>query len=193
MVGVKRNLKTLNFTESFEFLLQVGVSQSFWDALDENVVALKFLLVGSEQLLVELEGSALLALDLEVSHGLAGFVESYGVLDADDGRVEWGGDVLLDLWLGLEENAGFLLEGDGDSLRVGLISWKVVQVDKVLLLVSSGVLHLSLFLFLEYERKECVCFLFFKLLILPIRPLIKTIIIEQIRQKSIRVNGRETK
>jgi hypothetical protein len=124
----------------------------------------KLLLVGSEQLFVELQGSALLTLDLEVSHGVAGFVESDWVLDADDGRVEWGGDVLLDLGLGVEEDVGSLLESDGDSLGVGLLSWEVVQVDQVLLLVSSGVLHLSLFLFLEYERKECVCFLFLKII-----------------------------
>lgn len=68
----------------------------------------------------------MLALDLEVLHGLASLVESLWVLDADDGSVEWGGDVLLDLGLGLKKDVSLILEGDGDSLRVGLISWKVV-------------------------------------------------------------------
>jgi hypothetical protein len=116
VVGVKRNFETLNFSESFKFLLQVGVRKILWDALDEDVVGLNLLPVGSEQLLVKLEGSALLALDLEVFHGLAGFVESDWVFDADNSREEWGGEVLLDLWLGLEEDAGLILEGDGDSL-----------------------------------------------------------------------------
>mgnify|MGYP007004380745 CR=1 FL=1 len=126
MVLVKRNFETLNFTEGLVFLLKVGMLEVLWHVLDEHVVGKDLLLVGSEQLLVELEGSALLSLDLEVSHGLAGFVESDWVLDADDSGVEWGGDVLLDLGLGLKKDVSLILEGDGDSLRVGLISWKVV-------------------------------------------------------------------
>lgn len=84
----------------------------------------------------------MLALDLEVLHGLASLVESLWVLDADDGSVEWGGDVLLDLWLLVKNDVGFFLKSDGDLSRIDLISWKVVEIDKVLLLVSSGVLHL---------------------------------------------------
>ena len=114
MVGVERNLETLNFSESLKFLLEVRVLKVLWHALDENVVGEKLLLVGSEQLLVELKASALLSLDLEVSHGFACLVEGNWVLDADDSRVEWGSNVLLDLWLGIEENVGSLLEGDGD-------------------------------------------------------------------------------
>jgi hypothetical protein len=105
-------------------------------------VGLDLLLVGSEELLVELEGSALLALDLEVLHALNGLVEGDWVLDADDGGVDWGRDVLLDLWLGVKKDVGFFLDSDGDLSGIGLISWKVVEIDKVLLLVSSGVLHL---------------------------------------------------
>jgi hypothetical protein len=158
VIRVKGNLKTLDLTEGLELLLEVVMLEVLWDALDEDVVGQELLLVGSEELLVELKSSALLALDLEISHGLAGLVEGDWVLDADDSRVEWGGDVLLDLWLGVKEDVGFLLEGDGDLSRVGLISWKIIEIDKVLLLVSGWVLHL--FLFLEYE-KECVCFFVF--------------------------------
>ena len=85
-----------------------------WNALDEHIVGEELLFVGSEQLLIELKGSALLSLDLEVLHGLTGLVEGNWVLDADDSRVEWGSDVLLDLWLGVEEDVGSLLESDGD-------------------------------------------------------------------------------
>jgi hypothetical protein len=114
VIRVKGNLKTFDLTETLILLLEVGMLEVLWHALDENVVGQELLLVGSEELLVELEGSALLALDLEISHGLAGSVEGDWVLDADDGRVEWGGDVLLDLWLGFKEDVGSLLEGDGD-------------------------------------------------------------------------------
>ena len=160
VVRVERNLKTLDLTKTLEFLLEVGVLEVLWHGSHEHVVGLELLFVGSEQLLVELEGSALLAFDLEVLHGFAGFVESDWVLDADDSRVEWGGDVLLDLWLLVKKNVGFFLEGDGDLSGVGLVSWKVVEIDEVLLLVSGGVLHFYLFLFWVKERKECVCFLF---------------------------------
>jgi hypothetical protein len=116
VVGVERNFETLNFSESFIFLLKIRMGELLWNALDENVVGEKLLFVGSEQLLVELKGSALLALDIEVSHEFAGFVKSDWVLNADDSRVEWGGDVLLDLRLGVQKDVGSLLEGDGDSL-----------------------------------------------------------------------------
>jgi len=114
VVGVERNLKTLNFSESFEFLLKIGMLEVLGDALDEHTVGMKFFLVASEQLSVELEGSALLALDIEVSHGLDGLVELDGVLDHDDGGVEWSGDVLSDLWLNVKHDSSLLLESDGD-------------------------------------------------------------------------------
>ena len=140
------------------------MSEFLWHASHEDVVGEELLFVGSEQLLVELEGSALLAFDLEVLHGLACLVEGNWVLDADDSRVEWSGNVLLNLWLGVKKNVGFFLESDGDLSRIGLISWKVVEIDEVLLLVSGGVLHFYLFLFWVKERKECVCFFFFKII-----------------------------
>jgi len=90
------------------------------DTLDEYTMGVKLLLVASEQLSIELEGSALLALDIEVSHRLNGLVELDGVLDHDDGRIEWSGDVLSDLWLDVKHDSGLLLEGNGDFPRVGL-------------------------------------------------------------------------
>jgi hypothetical protein len=114
VVRVERNLKTLDLTETLEFLLEVGMLEVLWHGSHEHVVGLELLFVGSEQLLVELEGSALLAFDLEVLHGLAGFVESDWVLDADDSRVERSGDVFPDLWLFVKGDSGLLLESDGN-------------------------------------------------------------------------------
>lgn len=53
--------------------------------LDEDVVVQQLVLVATEELLVEWKGAALLALDLEVFHLLAGLVELLGVFDADHG------------------------------------------------------------------------------------------------------------
>ena len=145
MVRVERNLKRLDLTKTLVFLLEVHMLEVLWDVLDEHVMRLNFFLVGSEQLLVELKASALSSFDLEELHGLDSLVEHDWVLDADDSRVECGGDVLLDLWLLVKKNVGFFLEGDGDLSGIGLVSWKVVEIDEVLLLVSGGVLHFYLF------------------------------------------------
>ena len=134
MIRVKGDLKTLDLSETLEFLLEVSMSEVLWHTSHEDVVGEELLFVGSEQLLVELEGSALLSFDLEVLHGLAGFVESDWVLDADDSRVEWSGDVLLDLWLLVKKNVGLFLEGDGDLSGIGLVSLVngAVTIGKVL-------------------------------------------------------------
>ena len=168
MVRVERNLKTLDLTETLELLLEVNVLEVLWHISHEHVVGEELLFVGSEQLLVELEGSALLSFNLEVLHGLACFVESDWVLDADDSRVEWGSDVLLDLGFLVKKDVGFFLEGDGDLSGISLVSWKVVEIDEVLLLVSSGVLHLNLFFVFDKRTKRVCLFFVLKIINQPI-------------------------
>jgi hypothetical protein len=142
MVRIERHLKTLDLSESLEFLLEVRMLEVLWHGLDEDIVGKELLLVGSEELLVKLEGSALLSFDLEVLHGLASLVEGDWVLDAHNGGVEWVGDVLLDLGLLVKKDVGLFLKSDGDLSGIGLISWEIVQVDEVLLLFTGWIVHL---------------------------------------------------
>jgi hypothetical protein len=100
--------------------------------LAEDVMVLELLLVATKELLVEWKGTALLAIDLEVSHLLAGVVELFGVLDADHGGTELSGDVSLDLGLRVKDDSGFVLEDDGNLVASDVVSWQVVEVDKLL-------------------------------------------------------------
>ena len=70
----------------------------FLGNLDEDVVVRQLVLVGTEELLVEWEGTALFVTDLEISHLLTGIVELFSVFDTDHGGAEWSGEVSLDLW-----------------------------------------------------------------------------------------------
>ena len=58
-------------------------------------------------------------------------LELLGVLYADHGGVEWSGDVPLDLGLGVEDDSGFLLEGDCNLVAADLVLGKIVQVDEL--------------------------------------------------------------
>ena len=102
---------------------------------NKDIVGHQFLLVGTKQLLVKLEASAWLALDLEVLHLLAGQMEVGGVLDAHDRGEEGPSDVLTDLRLRVQTDSGFLFESHRDAPRVSFLSWKVIKVDQVLILV----------------------------------------------------------
>ena len=84
MVWVQRNFETLDRAEFFEFGLEVLVGPVLGDALDEHVVVGELLFVATKELLVELEGSAHLAVNGEVFHLLAGLLEFLGVLDLHD-------------------------------------------------------------------------------------------------------------
>jgi hypothetical protein len=99
---------------------------------DENVVVRQLVLIATEELLVEWEGTALLAIDLEVLHLLAGFVELFWILDVDHSGAEWSGEVPLNLRLGVKDNSGFLLENLGDQVASDIFLGKVVEVDKLL-------------------------------------------------------------
>lgn len=77
---------------------------------DEDVVVLQLVLVASEQLLVKRQGTALFALDFEVSQFLAGVVELLGVLDTDHSGTEWSRQIPLDLRLRVKDNSGLLLK-----------------------------------------------------------------------------------
>ena len=100
--------------------------------LAENVMVLQFFLVASEELLVKWESTARFVFNLEVPHLLASIVELLGVLDADHGGAELSGDVSLDLWLGVENDSGFFFEDAGNLVAGDVVSWQVVQVDKLL-------------------------------------------------------------
>jgi len=147
MVTIKRDLEGLNLTNLLEFLLEIGVLFVLWDLADEDVVRHELLFIASEKLLVKLESSTWLLFNLEIFHCFDSFVESNWVFNADDSRVEWSGDVLSDLRLGIKKDTSLLFEGDGDFFGIGLILWKIVQIDQVLLLFSDGVTHLDMFFF----------------------------------------------
>jgi hypothetical protein len=141
-VGLKEFVKVL-MSEVQLFVL--------WD-LAEDVVVLQLFLVASEELLVECEGTAWLAVDLEVSHLLASVVELLGVLDTDHGGTELSGDVSLDLRLGIKDNLGFVSKSDG-NLVAGDSLWQVVQVDKLLWV------HVEcFFVFFVYKCRVCLFF-----------------------------------
>lgn len=99
---------------------------------NENVVVLQLVLVTTKELLVEWKSAALLAINLEVSHLLAGFIELLGVFDADHSRTEWSCQVSLDLWLGIKDNSGLVLEDKRDHGAGDFVLGKVVKVDQLL-------------------------------------------------------------
>lgn len=102
------------------------MSQVLWNASDENIVVKELLLVGTEELSIELKGSAHFVSDLEVSHSFNSLVELDWVSDLDNGGVEWSGNVLSDLRTGLENNLGSFFKGHGDLFGVGLLLWEIV-------------------------------------------------------------------
>ena len=98
VVSVERDLETLDLAHWLVHRVEVFMFEVFWN-LDENVVGKQLILVATEELLVKRQGTALLAIDFEVLHLLASFVELFGVLDADHGGEERLGKISLDLWL----------------------------------------------------------------------------------------------
>ena len=70
---------------------------------NEDVVVLQLLFVTSKELFVELEGSAPLSVDLEISHGFSCLVEFLCIFHLNDSRVEWSGKISSDLWLSISE------------------------------------------------------------------------------------------
>jgi hypothetical protein len=82
--------------------------------------------VSTEQVFVELESSALLAIDLEVLHLLTGNLELLSILDAENSAEEWSGVVSLDLWLLLKDDTRLVLEDLGQGDGCELILWEVV-------------------------------------------------------------------
>lgn len=79
---VERDLQTLDPTTGGENLVELLVLDVLWH-LHEDVVIVQAVFVVPEELFVERQSPALLAVDLEVLHLLAGFLELLGVLDVD--------------------------------------------------------------------------------------------------------------
>jgi hypothetical protein len=123
VVWVEGNFQRLDLSNSLKLGMQVFVSHFLWNTLDKNVVGDELLLVVTKELLVELESSALLIIDGEVSHLFTGLLELSGVLDVDDGGVEWSGDVSSELWLDVEVNLGLVLESLSDLLGTNVGFW----------------------------------------------------------------------
>jgi len=49
MVGIQRDFETLNFSDSFKFLLKIGMFEILWNILDKDTVGVELFLVASEQ------------------------------------------------------------------------------------------------------------------------------------------------
>lgn len=88
-------------------------------------MSLQLVLVASQELLVEWQGTALLAINLEVPHLFASFSKLLGVLDDDHGGVEWLGKISLDLWLLvlLENDSASFLESFSNLVAADAVSW----------------------------------------------------------------------
>jgi len=108
VVGVKRDLQTLNVTILGEVFLKLLGVHVGGDLLDEEVVLNESLGVGTEKLIVEGETSALASINFEISEHLASFLELLSVRNLNDGSVERLVDISLDLRNTLKINTGFL-------------------------------------------------------------------------------------
>ena len=103
------------------------------DFSDEDVVVQKLLFVASKKLFVELEGTAPFTINGEVSHGFSGIVEFLRVLDLDNSRIEWSGEISSNLWLSVNKgDFGLLLKFLSNLGGSDVYLWKIVEVDKVL-------------------------------------------------------------
>jgi len=126
VVLVERDLQTLDVSVLGEMLLKVLVFHFLWELSHEDVVGDELVLVSTEQVFVELESSALLAIDLEVLHLLTGVLELLSIGDAENSAEEWSGVVSLDLWLGLKDHTSLVLEDLGQLNRGEVVLWEVV-------------------------------------------------------------------
>ena len=156
VVLVEGDLQTLDASELLESVVELLVSDGGWDGSDEDVLLGELLSVGTEELSVELEASALFAVDLEVLHLLTGFIELNVIWDGDNGGPEWASDVLSDLGSALEVDASFFFELHGDLLGIDGVFGEVVKVDKVLFV--SGLHHFCGFFFFVWSKGWVVLF-----------------------------------
>jgi hypothetical protein len=81
--------------------LQIGVFPILWDVPNEHVVGKKFLFVASKQVLIELKSSALLTIDIEISHFLTSFLKLNWVLNGNHRSEETLPDLSTLPWLPL--------------------------------------------------------------------------------------------
>ena len=126
MVTIEGDLQTLDVSVLIENFLKIFVFHIFWKLSNENVVIGELVLMSTEQVFVELEGSTLLALDLEVLHFLTSVLELLRIGDAENSRVERSGVISLDLWLTLESDTSLTLEDLTEFDGCEVILWEVV-------------------------------------------------------------------
>ena len=133
VVSVERDLKTLDLAHWLVQFVEVFVFEVFWN-FAEDVVGKQLVLVATEELLVERQGTARFAINFEVSHLLAGFIELLWVLDADHGGEERLGEISLDLWLliGVKDNSRFVLNGLCNLVASDVVFWQVIKVYQLL-------------------------------------------------------------
>jgi len=123
MVRIERNFQTFDVTKFGKFIFQLTMFHLFWNIPNENIMGIEFFLVGSEQLFVELKGTALLSIDLKVSHSFASFIKLNGILDVDNGRVKWSGDVSSDLGLYVQVDICLSFESFSNFLAADVFFW----------------------------------------------------------------------
>jgi hypothetical protein len=133
VVSIERDLETLDLAHWLEHLVEVFVFEFLWN-FDENVVGKQLVLVATEELLIERQGTALLAVDFEVSHLLTSLGELLRIFNANHGGEEWLGEISLDLWLliGVKDNSRFVLNGLCNLVAGDVVLWKVIKVDQLL-------------------------------------------------------------
>ena len=86
MVWVERDLERFNFPDLLKLALEIRVLETLGYLADEDIVGHESLsVVTTQQLPVELKSSALLAIDLEIFHGLDSLGEGLWIFDANNG------------------------------------------------------------------------------------------------------------
>jgi len=159
VVVVKRDLARDNFTELGKFLLKGLTDDVLGDLADEDIVAGKAGYVRSEEFVGEGEGTAVLIVDLEVTEGIAHFLEFGVVSDLDDSGVEGLVEVATNLRHALDLVAGEILNDLGQLDTGVLLLGEVVDVEEVFVLLRAELAHLFLFVCWEKECFFCFCFL----------------------------------
>lgn len=110
VVLVQGNLGADNVTVFLEFLFKTLGLKLLGDLSDKDVLLVKAINIGTQQLRVVGQSTAWLALQSEEAQLLSNFVELVGVLNLDDSGVEGLAGVTTNLGHVLERVAGLVLD-----------------------------------------------------------------------------------
>ena len=97
MVSVQTHFKRLYCSKRFELFLELLGFDLLWNVANKYICHVEFVFILAEEVTIELESSAWLAFNLEVSHLLASYLVLNWVLDVDDCGVKRLGNIFLDL------------------------------------------------------------------------------------------------